>query len=120
MAQRGVNSKGVKALLEAEAKAAEKVKRARNEKVQKMKQAKQLAAEEIEKFKASKQSEFDSQATANVGTGNDDSAQIQKDTEAKLKGLQESVSSNQEDVISKLLDIVCKVDVVVHENYVAA
>eukprot|EP00045_Choanoeca_perplexa_P000388 m.14331 g.14331 ORF g.14331 m.14331 type:complete len:122 (+) comp10258_c0_seq1:723-1088(+) len=118
MAQRGVNSKGVKALLEAEAKAAEMVKVARNEKVQKMKQAQKLAADEIERFKTQKQAEFTSQATTNEGTGNVDSVQIQKDTDEKLKALEVSVKENQEAVIKTLLDIVVKVDMVIHENYV--
>eukprot|EP00047_Mylnosiga_fluctuans_P001390 m.220082 g.220082 ORF g.220082 m.220082 type:complete len:124 (-) comp10305_c0_seq1:638-1009(-) len=116
---RGVNTPGVKKLLEAEAKAAELVKKARNQKQVRMKQARDEAEAEINAYRSQREQEFQRKQTANAGNTGDVAAKIKKDTEVKLSDLEKSVTDNKQQVIQKLLDIVCQVDPQLHINFAA-
>lgn len=119
MSAKGVNSPGIKQLLEAEARAAELVKQARNNKVRRLKQAQDDAVAEINNFKAQKEAEFKNRLTQNSSSGDDQSAKIDLDTKQKLAALETSVAKSKETVIKMLLDITCKVEPRVHINYKA-
>merc|ERR1719498_1436421 len=116
MADRGVQSRGVKQLIDAETRAKELVKQARNEKILRMKQAKKEAVDEIERYRAQKQQEFDAEGVKNTGSSTQDSERIQADTAEKLKAMKTSVEANRSKVLEILMDSVCKVETRVHEN----
>ena len=118
MATRGVNSSGVKQLLDAEKRAAERVEEARRKKIQTMKRAKAEAEQDIAKFREEKEAEFRNRAQTDAGSSNDDSAAINKDLEEKLATLKTSVKKNEKEVIDTLINIVCDIKLQVHENFV--
>ncbi|EGD79153.1 hypothetical protein PTSG_09884 [Salpingoeca rosetta] len=113
----GVQSAGVQRLVEAEKAAASKIKQARNEKAQMMKQARTEAQKRIEVIRSEQEKAYQEKVHAREGSGNVDTASINKNTEEKLATLKSNVEQNRGDVIEMLLDAVCKVEARVHENF---
>eukprot|EP00048_Salpingoeca_helianthica_P001846 m.52153 g.52153 ORF g.52153 m.52153 type:complete len:123 (+) comp11758_c0_seq1:5677-6045(+) len=116
-ARGGVNTPGVKKLLEAEARAAETVKRARNQKALRIKQAREEAEAEINAYRAQREAEFQRNQRQHAGNTDDVAQRIQRETDEKIKAMEKRVADNQEEVIQTLLKLVCTVEPRLHENF---
>ncbi|KAI6234874.1 V-type proton ATPase subunit G [Aphelenchoides fujianensis] len=96
---------GIMQLLTAEKRAAEKINEARKRKTQRLKQAKQEA-----------QAEFKEYEQQYLGTKEDIEAGIIRETEAELQSMQKNVASNKQQVIVRLLQLVCDIRPELHHN----
>eukprot|EP00053_Salpingoeca_punica_P026979 m.22521 g.22521 ORF g.22521 m.22521 type:complete len:122 (-) comp9229_c0_seq1:392-757(-) len=117
MATKASDSLGVKMLLEAEKKADEDIKRARNKKQQRLKEARDEAEKEISAFKKQLDDEFEKKQKSNASSKESATKTIADDTDKKIKELENRVNQNSALVAQSILDIVCKVVPAVHTNY---
>ncbi|CAD6184672.1 unnamed protein product [Caenorhabditis auriculariae] len=111
-------TQGIQQLLAAEKRAAEKINEARKRKLQRMKQAKQEAQAEVEKYRQQREQEFKSFEQQYLGTKEDIEAKIRKDTEDQISAMKQSVSANKQQVIVRLLQLVCDIKPELHHNLI--
>eukprot|EP00911_Craspedida_sp_UC1_P000999 UC1_evm1s747 len=116
MAGRGANTPGIKKLLEAEAKAADTVKQAKNAKMLRLKRAKEEATAEIARYREQRQTDLD-KILAQGSDGDSSLASIASNKESQISALNKTVSANKGEAVSMLVDSVCKVEVKLHVNY---
>lgn len=107
---------GIQQLLAAEKRAAEKINEARKRKAQRLKQAKQEAQAEIEKYREEREKRFREFEENYLGTRDDIAAQIKRETEETLEGMNRSVTTNKQQVIVRLLQLVCDIRPELHHN----
>jgi len=110
------NSTGIQTLLEAEKEAAKIVQKARQYRVQRLKDARTDAAKEIEELKAQKNTEFRKFETEHAGTSDQSFAKLAAETDAKLATIQIAFEESKNLVIEKLLTTVTAVEPKVHIN----
>jgi len=110
-------TQGIQQLLTAEKRAAEKVSEARKRKARRLKQAKEEAQSEIEKYRLERERQFKEFEAKHMGSREDVAASIDADTITKIGSMKEYVASNKEEVIKRLLDLVCDIKPEVHRNY---
>ncbi|KAI3647159.1 hypothetical protein MP228_007380 [Amoeboaphelidium protococcarum] len=109
-----MSTQGIQTLLEAEREASKVVTKARQYRVQKLKDAKSDAVKEVEALKAQKEKEYqDFLANLNVS---DDSAKLNQLLEQKLEEIKTQTAQHKEEVIQKLLDAVLRIKPQVHPN----
>uniref|UniRef100_A0A8R1I7R1 V-type proton ATPase subunit G n=2 Tax=Caenorhabditis japonica TaxID=281687 RepID=A0A8R1I7R1_CAEJA len=109
-------TQGIQQLLAAEKRAAEKINEARKRKLQRTKQAKQEAQAEVEKYKQQREQEFKAFEQQYLGTKEDIESKIRRDTEDQISGMKNSVASNKQAVIVRLLQLVCDIKPELHHN----
>jgi|UniRef100_A0AC35G332 V-type H+-transporting ATPase subunit G len=107
---------GIQQLLAAEKRAAEKINDARKRKAQRLRQAKQEAQAEIEKYRQERERQFKEYEQQYLGTKEDIEASIRKETENSLNEMQRNVASNKQQVIIRLLQLVCDIRPELHHN----
>ncbi|KAJ3416517.1 H(+)-transporting V1 sector ATPase subunit G [Chytridiales sp. JEL 0842] len=110
------SNQGIQTLLEAEKDASKIVTKARQYRVQRLKDARTEAAKEIEVLKAEKQKEFLEYEKQYVGNTDDSYAKVNQETDQKLVEINEAFKTNQDLVFRKLLEAVVNVDPKVHIN----
>eukprot|EP00617_Octactis_speculum_P024033 CAMPEP_0185743386 /NCGR_PEP_ID=MMETSP1174-20130828/1073_1 /TAXON_ID=35687 /ORGANISM="Dictyocha speculum, Strain CCMP1381" /LENGTH=108 /DNA_ID=CAMNT_0028416009 /DNA_START=17 /DNA_END=343 /DNA_ORIENTATION=+ len=106
MATTGVPS-GIQELMAAETRATTIVKEARDQKVEKMKQAKQQANSIIEEYRQQMEAEF--LAKTQDLEVKDDSTKIQEQTSAEIQKMKGDYAANKEATIEMMLNYVCTV-----------
>ncbi|CAG8578729.1 11490_t:CDS:2, partial [Ambispora leptoticha] len=111
------NSQGITTLLEAEKEAAKTVQRARQYRVQKLKDARTEAAKEIEALKEQKNAEYKDFAAKHVGSSGQSVAKVTADEQDKLKEIETAVEKNRSLVTERLLAAVTKVEPRMHRNF---
>ncbi|KAF9515081.1 hypothetical protein BS47DRAFT_1328354 [Hydnum rufescens UP504] len=109
-------SQGIQTLLEAEKEAAKVVQQARQYRLQRLKDARSQAQKEIEEYRKTKDEEFRKIEGQRKGLIETAQATVDKETEAKLKVVQESLTKNRDAVVKKLLDRVVLVRPELHRN----
>uniref|UniRef100_A0A0N5AMP6 V-type proton ATPase subunit G n=1 Tax=Syphacia muris TaxID=451379 RepID=A0A0N5AMP6_9BILA len=109
-------TQGIQQLLAAEKRAAEKITEARKRKAQRLKQAKQEAQAEIENYRKEREKQFKDYEQRYLGTKENIEAKIKKDTEDTIKEMQRSVAQNKQQVIVRLLQLVCDIRPQLHHN----
>ncbi|MFH4979425.1 hypothetical protein AB6A40_006134 [Gnathostoma spinigerum] len=109
-------TQGIQQLLAAEKRAAEKINEARKRKNQRLKQAKKEAQAEIEKYRQERERQFKAYEQKYLGTKGDIEAAIQKDTDETIKKMNETVAKNKQQVIIRLLQLVCDIRPELHHN----
>ena len=107
---------GIQQLLAAEKRAAEKINEARKRKAQRLKQAKQEAQAEIEKYRAERERQFKEYEQQYLGTKEDIETSIRRETESTLQQMEHSVKANSQQVIVRLLQLVCDIRPELHHN----
>ncbi|KAI1718043.1 vacuolar (H+)-ATPase G subunit domain-containing protein [Ditylenchus destructor] len=107
---------GIQQLLAAEKRAAEKINESRKRKAQRLKQAKQEAQADIEKYRQEREKHFKDYEQQYLGTKEDIELGIRKETEGTLKKMEESVAHHKQEVIVRLLQLVCDIRPELHHN----
>ncbi|KAJ1661134.1 hypothetical protein IWQ61_000004 [Dispira simplex] len=109
-------NQSIQTLLEAEKEATKTVQRARDYRVQKLKEARSEAAKEIEQYKNNKMSELAKYENEHSGSNDQLAQEINNDTAAKVRELNEAFVAHKEEVIQKLMETVMQVEPKVHPN----
>ncbi|CAK5089589.1 unnamed protein product [Meloidogyne enterolobii] len=107
---------GIQQLLAAEKRAAEKINEARKRKAQRLKQAKQEAQAEIDKYREEREKRFKEFEHNYLGARDDIAAQIKRETDETLSEMTRSVAANKQQVIVRLLQLVCDIRPELHHN----
>lgn len=85
-------------------------------KAQRLKEAKEEAAREIEDYRKERETYFQDQQKKFAGSKDDFTQKIQEDTDEKLRKIEIDVRDNKEDVIKRLLQLVYDVKPELHRN----
>ncbi|OSX64288.1 hypothetical protein POSPLADRAFT_1045375 [Postia placenta MAD-698-R-SB12] len=109
-------SQSIQTLLEAEKEAAKVVQRARQYRVQKLKDARSQATKEIEEYKRLKESEFQAFEASHAGNTQSSQTAVDQETQIKLQEISEAYYANKDQVVAKLLDRVVLVKPELHRN----
>ncbi|KAI8997258.1 G subunit of V-type ATPase [Pilobolus umbonatus] len=110
------NSQGINTLLEAEREAAKIVQKARQYRVQKLKDARSEAAKEIEELKAQKNKEYQQFVEQHSGQSDQSLSVVDQDTDVKIEGIRAAATENRQAAIDKMLQAIVKVETKAHEN----
>jgi V-type H+-transporting ATPase subunit G len=108
---------GIQQLLQAEKRAAEKVAEARKRKARRLKQAKDEAQLEIERYRVERERQFKEFEAKHLGSREGIAASIDVETNKKIEGMKHHVASNKDQVIKRLLEIVCDIKPELHRNF---
>ncbi|PWN33823.1 putative vacuolar ATP synthase subunit G [Meira miltonrushii] len=109
-------STGIQTLLEAEKEAAKIVQKARTYRTQKLKDARSEAAKEIEELKSKQEDEFNNFKKEYEGSQSSSQSQVEKETQEKLKTINEAFDKNNAKVVEKLLERVTQTKAELHRN----
>ncbi|KAF9974027.1 H(+)-transporting V1 sector ATPase subunit G [Actinomortierella ambigua] len=110
------NSQGIQTLLEAEKEASRIVQKARQYRVQRLKDARAEAAKEIEELKAAKNQAFKVFEQQHAGSSDETSHRVQAETEQKRVEIEAQFAKNRDVVLKMLLDTVYTVEPKIHRN----
>ncbi|KAJ3289867.1 H(+)-transporting V1 sector ATPase subunit G [Borealophlyctis nickersoniae] len=110
------NAQGISTLLEAEKESSKIVTKARQYRVQRLKDARTEAAKEIEALKAQKNKEFADFEKQFGGSSEDTFAKVNAETEERLIEVNEAYKKNKVLVIERLLAAVNNVQPQIHPN----
>ncbi|CAJ0594265.1 unnamed protein product [Cylicocyclus nassatus] len=111
-------TQGIQQLLAAEKRAAEKINEARKRKFQRMKQAKQEAQAEVEKYRQEREQKFKQYEQTYLGTKEDIESKIRRDTENEIEAMKKNVLAHKQQVIVRLLQLVCDIKPELHHNLI--
>ncbi|KAF9530350.1 H+-ATPase G subunit-domain-containing protein [Crepidotus variabilis] len=109
-------TQGIQTLLEAEKEAAKIVQQARQYRVQKLKDARSEAQKEIDGYKKVKEEEFKAFEASHAGTTSTTQAALDKETEAKLKEIDDVYKQKKDDVVNSLIGRAILVKPELHRN----
>ncbi|KAI9034340.1 H+-ATPase G subunit-domain-containing protein [Hyaloraphidium curvatum] len=107
---------GIQTLLEAEKEAAKIVQKARQYRVQRLKDARTEAAKDIEALKAQKQSEFAEFEKQYAGSSDEGVSKVTAETDVQLKTIEETFAKNKGMVLDKIMAQIIKVNPEIHIN----
>merc|ERR1712025_1086708 len=93
------------------------VSRAKQKKATRIQQAKDEASEEIEKYRREIEEELCQMMKRNKIQRDEQSSEIEKVLNGKLRLMQEEYNENEGKVVKMLLDSVCAVESRIHPNY---
>ncbi|XP_045762753.1 V-type proton ATPase subunit G [Maniola jurtina] len=110
-------TQGIQQLLAAEKRAAEKVSEARKRKAKRLKQAKEEAQDEIEKYRQERERQFKEFEAKHMGTREGVAAKIDAETRVKIDEMNKMVQTQQEAVITDILNLVYDIKPELHVNY---
>lgn len=109
-------TEGIQQLLIAEKKATERVVEARKRKGLRIKAAKKEADAEILAFKNEKENQYKQYEQEILGKKSNSEAQIQVETNKKIKELDAMMKQNRAKALSSILKLLFDIDVKLHEN----
>ncbi|KAI8072658.1 G subunit of V-type ATPase [Gongronella butleri] len=110
------SSQGINTLLEAEREAAKIVQKAKQHRIQRLKDARSEATKEIEQLKAEKNTEFQNFVAQHSGESDQSLGKVDKETDVKIEEIRAAYAQNKEKAIEQLLESITKVDVNPHIN----
>ncbi|KAJ3247395.1 H(+)-transporting V1 sector ATPase subunit G [Chytriomyces hyalinus] len=110
------NSQGIQTLLDAEKDASKIVTKARQYRVQRLKDARAEAQKEIELLKAEKNKEFAAFDQQYSGSSDDSFSKVNTETDQKIVEINESFKKNKDIVIERMLAAMINVKPEVHIN----
>ncbi|CAL8076532.1 unnamed protein product [Orchesella dallaii] len=108
---------GLQQLLTAEKRATEKITDARKRKVLRLKQAKEEAQLEIAKYREQRENAFKDFESTFMGSRSDGEARVEQQTIQNLEAMKVQVEENKEEVISRVLEVVCDIKPELHRNF---
>ncbi|KXS17564.1 H+-ATPase G subunit [Gonapodya prolifera JEL478] len=101
--QSGKASAGIQTLLEAEKEAAKIVAKARQYRIQRLKDARTEATKEIEALKSQKAADFSTFEKQFLGSADETVSKVTAETDEKLKDVEVLFKKNKDQVLAKLL-----------------
>ncbi|WAR30709.1 VATG1-like protein [Mya arenaria] len=107
---------GIQQLLQAEKRAADKVAEARKRKGKRLKQAKEEAQAEIEAYRNKREQDYKRYEQSVLGSRGDREKQIEKDTEEKIREIENNVKKSKTEALERLLDMVYAIKPELHQN----
>ncbi|BEJ18129.1 hypothetical protein CspHIS471_0704060 [Cutaneotrichosporon sp. HIS471] len=110
------NSQGIQTLLEAEKEASKVVTKARQYRVQKLKDARTEAAKEIAEYKAQKEADFKKFESEHTSHKSTSQSTIDESTKKQLAEVESSMQKNRGDALTKIVDRVLTVEPKLHPN----
>jgi len=110
-------TQGIQQLLAAEKRAAEKVADARKRKARRLKQAKEEAQADIERYRQERERGFKEFEAKHMGSKEDIASKIDSEATRKIEDMKQQVAQNKEQVIGRLLELVCDIKPDLHQNY---
>ncbi|KAI9318104.1 G subunit of V-type ATPase [Dichotomocladium elegans] len=110
------SSQGINTLLEAEREAAKIVEKAKQYRIQRLKDARLEATKEIEQLKAQKNQEYQSFVSQHAGASDASLAVVDQEMDAKIAEIQNLFTENKDKAIQKLLDSIVNVQAQPHQN----
>ncbi|CAM0135317.1 hypothetical protein VKS41_000098 [Umbelopsis sp. WA50703] len=111
------SSQGINTLLEAEREAAKIVEKAKQYRVQRLKDARTEANKEIEEIKAQKNAEYQKFVSEHAGESTG-ASKVEAETEEKLKEIDQQYKENKQKVVQKMMESLVTVKPAPHENSV--
>ncbi|KAL3897746.1 MAG: hypothetical protein SGCHY_003211 [Lobulomycetales sp.] len=109
-------AQGIQTLLEAEKDASQIVTKARQYRIQRLKDARTEAAKDIEALKAAKNADFVAFESQYAGSSDSAVQKVDADTAVRLKENDATYSKHKPVVLEKLLKAIVAVEPKVHEN----
>lgn len=85
-------------------------------KAQRLKEAKEEAAKEIEEYRKHRELQFQEKQQKYAGSKDDFAQKMQVDTQKKIKQIEAEVEANKEEVIKRLLELVNDIKPELHQN----
>ncbi|KAH8923652.1 V-type ATPase [Atractiella rhizophila] len=110
-------SQGIQTLLSAEKEAQIIVSKAREYRVQRLKDARSQAAKDIEEYKTSKDREFEKFSNEHTGGSSEAEKLVNHQTEKELSELQSAFERNKGNVVEMLLERLMTVEKGLHKNW---
>ncbi|KAI8139097.1 G subunit of V-type ATPase [Fennellomyces sp. T-0311] len=110
------SSQGINTLLEAEREAAKIVQKAKQYRIQRLKDARSEAAKEIEDLKAQKNIEYQNFVAQHSGASDASLGVVDQETDAKIAEIQAAYSENKDKAVEKLLAALVRVEAKPHIN----
>ncbi|KAL0078281.1 G subunit of V-type ATPase [Phycomyces blakesleeanus] len=110
------SSQGINTLLDAEREAAKIVQKAKQYRVQCLKDARSQATKEIEELKTQKAAEYQAFVAQHSGQSDETLNQVNAETDAKITELQALYEEHKSDAVEKLLKAIVTVQAVPHQN----
>ncbi|XP_045201438.1 probable V-type proton ATPase subunit G [Mercenaria mercenaria] len=107
---------GIQQLLAAEKRAADKVSEARKRKGRRLKQAKEEAQAEIEAYRNKRENDYKRYEQSVLGSRGDREKQIDKDTQDKIRTIEQNVQKHKQQALKSLLDMVYDIKPELHTN----
>ncbi|GAN01190.1 v-type ATPase [Mucor ambiguus] len=111
------NSQGINTLLDAEREASKIVQKAKQYRVQRLKDARSEAAKEIEELKAQKNTEYQDFVAQHSGQSDQSLGKVDQETEAKIEEIRAAASNKKQDAVDKMIKAITNVETKPHENY---
>ena len=85
-------------------------------KAQRLKEAKEEAAKEIEDYRKQRDAQFQEKQHTYAGSKDDFAQKMQEDTQKKIRQIEKQVERNKEEVIKRLLELVNDIKPELHQN----
>lgn len=85
-------------------------------KAQRLKEAKEEAAKEIEEYRKQRDAQFQEKQQKYAGSKDDFAQKMQEETQKRIQQIEVQVNSNKEEVIKRLLDLVYDIKPELHQN----
>ena len=85
-------------------------------KAQRLKEAKEEAAKEIEEYRKQRDAQFQEQQQKYAGSKDDFAQKMQVETQKKIQQIEVEVDSNKEAVIQRLLELIYEIKPELHQN----
>ena len=86
------------------------------EKAQRLKEAKEEAAKEIEEYRKQREAQFQEKQHKYAGSKDDFAQKMQEETQKKIQQIELEVEANKEAVIKRLLELVSDIKPELHQN----
>ncbi|KAI7867689.1 G subunit of V-type ATPase [Spinellus fusiger] len=110
------NSQEIKTLLEAEREASKIVQKAKQYRVQRLKDARSEATKEFELLRSQKNEEYQAFVSQHSGQSEEGVTKVNGETDNKIAELRTQYEENKDSAIEKLLKAITTVQVTPHEN----
>ncbi|KAI7881474.1 G subunit of V-type ATPase [Lichtheimia hyalospora FSU 10163] len=110
------SSQGINTLLEAEREAAKIVQKAKQYRIQRLKDARSEASKEIEELKAQKNQEYQNFVAQHSGASDASLGAVDQETEVKIGEIQSAFATNKEKAVEKMLEAIVNVQAKPHVN----
>ncbi|UJR31569.1 hypothetical protein I4U23_019056 [Adineta vaga] len=111
-----LQSRGISDLLAAEKKAQELIEEARKRKNKRIKDAQNEAKHEIEQFKSERERRYKGLEQQQLGNRTQMTEESNKDTQIQIASLKNQYDSNKQDLLQRIITLVCDIKPEAHIN----
>ncbi|UJR15117.1 hypothetical protein I4U23_002082 [Adineta vaga] len=111
-----IQSRGISDLLTAEKQAQERIEEARKRKNKRLKEAQNDAKTEIEQFKGDRDKRYKGLEEQQLGNRTQMTEESNKETQTHIGGLKAQYETNKDDLLERILSLVCDIKPESHIN----